>query len=845
MRKAQKKQILDFAALLEEAHDELKRVISVKQYDEAADILSQCQQGAIQLGELIEQLEGEDFPTILLLESYCELVFQVHEVISQGQTINENKIYKSLKKSLIRIENSIKNDIKVRLEMVFLPYKASMWDSLENVWMAADADPDCDAYVVPIPYYDRNPDGTMGTYHYEGGDMPSNIPIVHYDSYSFEKRKPDAVFIHNPYDNCNYVTSIDPRFYSGELKKYTEQLVYIPYYSTTGGMSEGQASCPAYYNADYIITQAPKYRKFFDVELPDEKLLPLGSPKFDRVIRMCNAPKHLPEEWRGKAKGKKLYFYNTSIGGMLQNTEKFLKKMEYVFQCFAGREDTCVVWRPHPLLESTFESMRTEYYPYYKELRRQFIESGVGIYDDTPDITPTIALCDAYIGDAGTSVTSLFGIVGKPMFILNNDIHTRPEADDWRGEVIRGFYPDNNNWMITVGNQLYHAPDNDYRYEHYCSLSDYSAGAYYSRAVSINGKVYVCPENAQDILVIGDKKIEKRIPLERYVEQGGAFAGAWNIEDTIYLIPNKYPAIIKFDTSNEQASYIKGFNDVFVRTVNGERRVGGNCVRKDSLFLASPADNYVLEINNRSKKIRLLTVNTSRQHGCFVMFSDGTDIWMLPYSSEDAIVRWNPDTEEVQEYTGLPEGFACENMWSGGGICMSRPFSRGAFWGKYVILPPSWGNMYIRLDKETGQMEEWIPPFPVLEKQKNGYYISGAKSYFVYPSDRPGDGACRLFSACDRKLYDLNLNTGEYQEVQIEFRMEDIKNSEPGFCEISDWFMYACRENAFNTLERFLDDDIIGNVFDKNRQIRAYGSIASNYDGTSGEKIYQFVKSRL
>ena len=27
---------------------------------------------------------------------------------------------------------------------------------------------ECDVYVVPIPYYDRNPDRTFGEYHYEG-----------------------------------------------------------------------------------------------------------------------------------------------------------------------------------------------------------------------------------------------------------------------------------------------------------------------------------------------------------------------------------------------------------------------------------------------------------------------------------------------------------------------------------------------------------------------------------------------------------------------------------------------------------------------------------------------------
>ncbi|MCM1237294.1 MAG: hypothetical protein NC489_45075 [Ruminococcus flavefaciens] len=43
-------------------------------------------------------------------------------------------------------------------------------------------------------------------------------------------RKPDIIYFHNPYDNWNLVTSVGPRFYSSNLKKYTEKLVYIPYF---------------------------------------------------------------------------------------------------------------------------------------------------------------------------------------------------------------------------------------------------------------------------------------------------------------------------------------------------------------------------------------------------------------------------------------------------------------------------------------------------------------------------------------------------------------------------------------------------------------------------------------
>ena len=302
----------------------------------------------------------------------------------------------------------------MKREIVFMPYKASMWDSLESIWIAANEDPDCEAYVVPIPYYDKKPDGKLGAYHYEGGDFPEDVPVVDYREYDLAKRKPYAIYIHNPYDYANYVTTVALDYYSDKLKKYTENLVYVPYYSTAGGMSEDQSLCPVYMNADYIVVQGERYRKFFDSRLPDKKFLPLGSPKFDRVLRLCKNPPKAPVEWKAGLAGRRVYFYNTSLGGMLADTGNFLMKMQYVFNTFKGRDDSLVIWRPHPLMESTFDSLRGAYKPIYQKLKQYFLQENIGILDETPDIEKTIALCDAYIGDGGTSVTSLFGMAGKP-----------------------------------------------------------------------------------------------------------------------------------------------------------------------------------------------------------------------------------------------------------------------------------------------------------------------------------------------------------------------------------------------------------------------------------------------
>lgn len=913
MRREQKKQVQEFVELLGQAHEEIKKQIEKKNPAAAMDLLAQCQEGAIQMGSLIEATEGDGAPTIQLLESYCELVYGIYGELGQetggrietgagepadedgsiqggtgsvladaadrqppvqaaGKSLaNGGKAYKKLRSALLRIESSIRHDIKVRLEVAFFPYKASMWDSLESVWLAADADPDCDAYVVPIPYYDRNRDGTLGAWHYEGNDFPPYVPVTYYETYRLEERRPDAAYIHNPYDQGNYVTTVDPRFYSAELKKYIDKLVYIPYYTTTGGMAEAQERCLAYYYADYIVIQAEKYRKFFAPELADEKFLPFGSPKFDRAIRMCAQPGPVPESWAERMRGRKVYFYNTSINGLLGDTARFLEKMAYVFRCFQGREDACLMWRPHPLLESTMDSLRPEYRPAYDELKRMFTEMRLGIYDDTPDITETISHCDAYLGDEATSVTSLFGIAGKPLFIFNNNINTAPEEDDWRGEIVRGFQIDGQDrWTITQGNKLYRSSENDYHYRFYCDLSEYAAAGYYIRALEIDGKVYVCPGNAQDILVVGEGKVQRRIPLEHQLEQYGAFSMAWNIGQYLFLVPMRYPDIVRYDTVRDKVDYINGGNEVFVDYTDGKWRVGGSCVWGEYLLLASPVDNRILAIHSESGKAGLLTTEVEDSGGCIAMAYDGTDMWLLPYSGTK-ITRWNPGNGKAEVYADVPEGFFCREL-PRGYETGERPFSQAAFSGKYVFLSPYWGNMFLRLDRETGEMREWKPPFPALDREKNGYFLAGAKGNFLpyyaiggsggngaapmgsplhcEPEDGSGTGMgtqwdCRYFSVLDRKFYDVRLETGECREVSVDFDTKELRAQTDGFWEQSEWLQYACKEDAFNCLTDFLDGNVSGAAFDRERQLRAYEKIAANYDGTCGEKVHRFVKDVL
>ena len=221
MRKAQKRQVEEIIRQMEEAHDEMKRCMEKGIAAQAGELLADCQNAAIAIGTLIEDTEGEGHPAVTVLEEYCELVYQIHECLLSDSSVNTNKIYRSLRQKLIKASAVIRNDIKVRTEAVFLPYKASMWDSLESVWKAAEADPGCDAYVIPIPYFDKNPDGSFKEEHYEGDQYPDYVTVTRYDAFDFGKHMPDVIYIHNGYDDWNLITSVHPDFYSRNLKKYT------------------------------------------------------------------------------------------------------------------------------------------------------------------------------------------------------------------------------------------------------------------------------------------------------------------------------------------------------------------------------------------------------------------------------------------------------------------------------------------------------------------------------------------------------------------------------------------------------------------------------------------------
>ena len=315
--------------------------------------------------------------------------------------------------------------------LVFLSYKASMSDALETIYLAAKADPTCDAIWIPVPYFDVNPDDSLGDMHYEGQEFyGEDVVCTDWREYDLAEHRPDAIFTFAPYDEFNRVTRVHADFFCSRLRELTKALVYIPYF-VVGDPNVEEHFCllPGCVYANLVILQsetvAQRYRAVFGQEYGDswgpvsEKFQAFGSPKLDRMLSLSADDFSTPDEWCEHLGETSVVLFNTGIDGLLRGNIEHLRKILLVIAKFEERADTVLWWRPHPLSQQTLASMLPDFAAVYGEVVDFAKRAHWVIYDDSADLHRAIAWSDAYYGD-WSSVLMLFLGSGKPMMIADD-----------------------------------------------------------------------------------------------------------------------------------------------------------------------------------------------------------------------------------------------------------------------------------------------------------------------------------------------------------------------------------------------------------------------------------------
>ena len=246
------------------AQKELMKAIENREFPRCLSKLATMQEEAITFGNAIEQKKGEGTKSVSVIEEYCEALFELYQSISeQGargdfskvSTLEVKSFKKEMKEILTSLENlrvAVQKDFKK--QVIFLPHSAKHFESLRPLVDAMLEEEELECKIIPIPYYDKCGDGRLKEIHYEGEDFPKEYEIVDYNCYDFSVELPDCIVINSPYDEFNPVWTVDSAFYSSELKKYTNKLVYIPWFITDEIDPKSEEDGKAFTNMEYYVT---------------------------------------------------------------------------------------------------------------------------------------------------------------------------------------------------------------------------------------------------------------------------------------------------------------------------------------------------------------------------------------------------------------------------------------------------------------------------------------------------------------------------------------------------------------------------------------------------------------
>jgi len=842
MRKYVKNNLLNIVNVIERANSLVLSFSEANNTEKLVDILTQEQEAAIQVGTELEN--NNQTSLVSLLEDYCECLYRISQDKDKS---SRKKQIKELSTKMATIKTQIAA-LKEEYDIVFMPYKASMWDALESIWLAAKEDPDCHCYVIPIPYNDMNEDKTRGTLHYEDDLFPDYVPITSYEDYDIAVKHPEVIYIHNPYDQYNHVTNVAEPFFASNLKQYTDMLVYVPYFFSSGKFPADHSLLAAYFYADKIIVQSKECIETIDEKIPREKIVALGSPKVDRILRLAKDKQHLvdeviPAEWKKKIEGKKVILYNSALNSILADFRLVINKMRYVFSQFEKRNDVVLLWRPHPLMEGTLKALRNTNYDEYMELKNSFCNSAYGILDETPDPAISSVIADAYIGEKYSSMINYFAVQGKLCYFLDWDkleeTYTKEERSAFRvGEV------------VMKNNYLYYVPRKE-GLEHVLFRTNMDTGEV-ERVLKMPGKpnytfeddfgrvyldmlfykdnIILPPYNTDDVYIYNCKDGSALCYI--LPETDGCcekrFCGNVEYKQKIFFLPINYPGILECDFEKLE---FKMHNDWVNAFDNGDMPAffeGGCFVKKDNLlYMATLNEAKILIFNMDDKTHRIVTINDFNSGFCSMVY-DGKDFWLSGWK-QDVIVRWNENAEVCDVYSYKTEKKENENV---GGVYLVN--------SKEKLTAFHTSEQYVfDIDKKTGKIKkhafvqstsDYVGK--LLYTGRTGYaFVKQLDDEWIKVLDQDGFNIILWNRVTDeQRIYPCRISERmlyDYEKEEIEEK-RIIKNE-----------YYQIYESTLD-INVFLDYVSDGNVF-FSESVECYKK-GFAFFGNSGQMIHEYIK---
>jgi hypothetical protein len=576
LRKLHKKTLTELFATLKEANAELMK-------PENSAVIGELVKSINEFAEVIKNYISANVSDE---NENKETAINAFEVYSEKLSVDINEtLFKNLKGQLHSIEIQIDKFRVTQFEIVFIVSSAAKSDSLLPVYEAAAADPACVAHWIPVPLFKINEKREIISKTFDGPDKYPGIDCTDYKNYNFAQIRPDVIVVNDIFDNNNFVSELPKMFWVSNLKKFTDCLVYIPYFvfgvntlsddfvRDAGLEFTDLVFVESEFVKDYYIkANRPVYEDNFDYS----KFIALGSPKIDSAIlaneRFNNGELEIPEDWRRKiyrddGSKKTVLFLNTSLQKLFSDVKEndpsyipgsdYVSYIKYVIEILSKNKDVVILWRPHPLLIDSIKSMRPWLLESLLEIVENYKNSNIGIYDDNGNLNTAIAVSDGLFGDL-SSIGVIFWYLKKKLITENKflrigspKLNCAP-AVRCCGEIyLKSFYNSQILRFDTSSGKMH--------FEGFLDGDERKNDNKHMFAVSHNEKIYYLPANSKDIVVYNPKNGETehfeldidyhvitRIKCNRYFRNGFFY------KDKLFLIPSHYDAIISYDFVNKK-----------------------------------------------------------------------------------------------------------------------------------------------------------------------------------------------------------------------------------------------------------------------------------------------------
>ena len=821
------------------------------------DIVKDCSEAMMMtLSVLEENLSPERFGEYK--DSISKIVAKLDKISGDADAF---ELCEEVFNEVTDIGMELLNEQEVKTSVVFMPYKAAMWDCMETIWMEASIDPQCFTLVVPIPYYDRKPDGSLVNKTYEGDLFPDYVQVVPYEDYDLKKQCPDVVYIHNPYDDNNYLTSLDPAYYSHEIKKHTEKLVYVPYYvGAIGGRIEYNVSL-LQGGVDIIIAHNKKdYNAYTQYgNKYNKEIAVLGSPKIDSVINHdlggYKLPNQsvMPESWKPVIEGKKVFLLITSVSTVYK-FEKFGDKLRTIIDAFKDRDDAALIWRPHPLTVTTINSARPQSLAGYRELVKYVKSSDFAILDDTPDVHRAIAASHAYIGPVATSINYMYSITGKPMYIAdfeNVDIFSDKDYKDaLSAETIsRPAVCGDKMWGVCTNfNGLVQANIKTGEMTYLGKIpGDFAVQSWlFSATIKLDDKLLLVPYDA-NVFVYYDLKTGKFTSEELQPEAMANGSLFWHVLDAgeyWFFFPYKSKAIVRLEKSTGKIEYFYDWFEKMSPYMTDETLLMfvDSCLSGDKVYLTSYQNNIVAELNLVTMDIAVHSVGLPH-YRYFGITQSGRYFWLARHFQRgqelmpDSVVRWDKRAGKVMEINKFPSGLKkSEKATTPSYFAWITNFG-----DDLLALPNNGTNMMVKIDPKTNSMSEFLPDLGIDFSQREKPYFPPNETFTGYTQD---EEYIYLIVMYDYSLLKISKKTGEWEKVKLRFKDEKHKDAAISRLRFKSKQQYT--EHIFFTVEDFITGVLNEEIPPKDDEAAEhFKSLIENTDGTAGKKIHEYVMEAL